>query len=134
MAKRLGKEVTVARLWLGCGWLGLAIVLWGTLTPEPPSLPQFGIPQFDKLEHFIAFLMLTSWFTAAFPEGRRPLWIAVIYAVLGGVIELVQGWSGFRDAEWFDWAADCVGVAAGAWYPASWLTLLRRKLITLYAG
>jgi|SRR5579863_10155679 len=128
-----GRAATVARLWLGLGWLGLAVVLWGTLTPEPPQLPQLPIPQFDKLEHFIAFLMLTAWFIAAFPGGRRWLWIAVIYAVLGGIIELVQGWSGFRDAEWLDWAADCVGVAAGVGYPARWLGALRRWCMNFYA-
>lgn len=128
------RAAAIERLWLGLGWLGLAIILWGTLTPEPPQLPQFGIPQFDKLEHFTAFLMLTSWFMAAFPGRKAALTIIVLCVLLGGAIELVQGWSGFRDAEWGDWAADCVGVAAGAWYPARWLGVLRRYLMNLYAG
>lgn len=128
-----GRAATVARLWLGLGWLGLAAVLWGTLTPEPPKLPELPIPEFDKLEHFMAFLVLTAWFTAAFPGGRRWLWIVAAFMVLGGLIEVVQGWSGFRDAEWLDWAADCVGVAAGMGYPARWLGVLRRRCIDFYA-
>jgi VanZ family protein len=128
-----GRAATVARLWLGLGWLGLAVVLWGTLTPEPPKLPELPIPQFDKLEHFTAFLILTAWFIAAFPGGRRWLWIGAAFIMLGGLIEILQGWSGFRDAEWLDWAADCAGVAAGAGYPARWLGTLRRRCIDFYA-
>ncbi|MGE5624370.1 MAG: VanZ family protein [Bacillota bacterium] len=125
------RPAVVERLWLGLGWLGLAIVLWGTLTPEPPKLPEPPIPQFDKLEHFTAFLLLTAWFSAAFTGRRRGLIIVCLFLVLGGVIELVQGWSGFRDAEWLDWAADCAGVAVGAWYPARWLAALRLRLIAV---
>src|SRR5690348_7921114 len=99
----------VQRFWLAVGITLVALIVWGSLTPSPPDM-DISLPDFDKVEHFGAYLMLTAWFTAAFP--RRWLWIAVAFAVLGGLVEILQGYTG-RDPEWGDWLADCIGVAAG---------------------
>jgi len=120
------------RLWLAAGWLMLAVVLWGTLTPEPPPLEP-PIPQFDKLEHFGAFLILTAWFCAAVRIRRRWLWIAVAFILLGGLIEIIQGWSGFRDAEWLDWAADSAGALFALWLPSLWLNRLHDRWVAGHA-
>ncbi|MFI4921124.1 MAG: VanZ family protein, partial [Gammaproteobacteria bacterium] len=87
--------------------------------------------QFDKVEHFGAFLLLNAWFIAAQPKRRFWWLITLAFIVLGGVIEIVQGWSGFRDGDWLDWAADSAGVVLGAWWPSLWLGRLRRRLIGL---
>lgn len=119
----------VQRLWLAVGLGLMALIVWGSLTPSPPHI-ELPLPDFDKLEHFGAYLLLTAWFSAAFP--RRCLWVAVFFAVLGGVIEILQGYTG-RDPDRFDWFADCIGVAAGAWYPAHWALRTRLFLIGRYA-
>lgn len=128
MAERRGAR----RLWLAAGWLMLAVVLWGTLTPEPPQLAP-PIPQFDKLEHFSAFFILTAWFCAAVRARRHWLWIAAAFILLGGLIEIIQGWSGFRDAEWLDWAADSTGAAFALWLPARGLSRLYAQWIARHA-
>lgn len=121
-------RVRVHRLWMAAGWLMLAVVLWGTLTPEPPQFISPPLPQFDKLEHFGAFLLLNAWFIAAQP-GRRRWWlITFAFIVLGGVIEIIQGWSGFRDGDWLDWMADNAGVVLGAWWPSRWLGRVHARL------
>lgn len=117
------------RLWLATGWLTLAVVLWGTLTPEPPDFISPPVPQFDKFEHFSAFLFLNAWFIAARPK-RRGRWLIILaFILLGGLIEIVQGWSGFRDADWYDWYADSAGVLLGGAWPSLWLARLYRWLM-----
>lgn len=117
------------RLWLACGWLVLAIVLWGTLTPEPPGFISPPLPQFDKFEHFGAFLFLNAWFIAA--QAKRRYWwsLTVGFIALGGLIEIVQTWSGFRDGDWYDWYADSAGVLLGAAWPSLWLARIHGYLI-----
>jgi VanZ family protein len=109
------------------GSILVALVIWGSLMRNPPQV-ELPIPQFDKLEHFGAYLLMTAWFAAAYPGRKRGLWIAAAFIALGGLIEILQGLSGYRDAEWLDWAADCLGVAAAFWYPRRWLTHLRARL------
>jgi len=118
----------VQRFWLAAGLALVALIVWGSLTPHPPDL-DISIPDFDKVEHFGAYLVLTAWFTAAFP--RRWLWVALVFAVLGGVIEILQGYTG-RDPEWGDWLADCIGIVAGVWYPARWALRVRLFLAERY--
>jgi VanZ family protein len=120
---------TVQGFWLTVGATLVALIVWGSLTPSPPNF-DITLPDFDKVEHFSAYLMLTAWFTAAFP--RRWLWVALVFAVLGGLIEILQGYTG-RDPEWGDWLADCLGVAAGVWYPARWALRIRLWLAQRYA-
>lgn len=118
----------VQGFWLAVGITLVAFIVWGSLTPHPPDV-DITIPDFDKIEHFGAYLMLTAWFSAALPRHWR--WVALTFAVLGGLIEILQGYTG-RDPEWSDWLADCIGVAAGAWYPARWALAARLWLARRY--
>ena len=118
-----------AQLWLGAGALLVALVAWGSLTPSPPDI-EIPIDHFDKVEHFGAYLIMTAWFAAAFP--RRWHWVALTFILVGGLIEILQMFTG-RDAEWLDWAADCTGAAIAVWYPTRWLARLRLAFIGFYA-
>lgn len=120
----------VQRSWLTAGLALMALIVWGSLTPTPPQFIELPIPQWDKVEHFSAYLLLTAWFIAAFP--RRWLWVALFFAVMGGAIEIAQGYTG-RDPDWFDWFADCAGVAAGAWLPSRWTLRVKDWLASHYA-
>jgi len=133
MAELHDRALALHRAWLAVGWGVIALVLWGCLTPAPPDL-EFGlnIPQFDKLEHIGAYLFLTPWFAAALPGWTRLLALMAAFVVMGGAIEIIQGYVG-RDADWFDWFADCAGVALGAWYPRLWLTRLHGHLTATHA-
>jgi VanZ family protein len=124
-----GIAAAVQRSWLTAGLALMALIVWGSLTPTPPNI-ELPLPQFDKVEHFGAYLLLTAWFTAAFT--RRWLWVALFFAFLGGAIEIAQGYTG-RDPDWFDWFADCAGVAAGAWFPARWALQAKLWLAARYA-
>ena len=63
----------------------------------------------DKLAHVVAFTIIPICLAIDFPFGRLST-LAGVSLLLGGVIEIVQGWVG-RDASWGDWASDAVGIA-----------------------
>ena len=98
------------RRWRVVFWLavvaGVVLALW----PHPvPHEPRF--PGADKVEHALSFALLVwiGW-RAGF---RSALALAVGLLALGGAIELAQGLTATRSAEWFDWLADAVGIALG---------------------
>lgn len=74
----------------------------------------FGLPHADKLVHGALFLVLSVlWLRAvdARPRGRRTVVLIAALALYGGLLELLQGATGARTAEWGDFAADLVGAA-----------------------
>lgn len=72
-----------------------------------PSPPGEGLI-WDKAAHAIAFVIIPVCLAILFPFGRL-ISLAAVSVLLGGAIEIVQGWVG-RDDSWGDLAADAVGV------------------------
>jgi len=67
----------------------------------------------DKFAHFLAYASLSFWF-AAMVDGRgRQLGVAIAFAVMGAVIEFLQGMTGYRDFEVADMVANAIGAALG---------------------
>lgn len=96
-------------LWSGVGFVACGVLLYASLMPSPPQLG--GVPAIDKIEHFIAYLVLGAWFAAILPG--RLLRIFVALSAFGLAIEVVQGMTGYRHAGALDFVADVAGVAAG---------------------
>ena len=91
-------------------WPGLALILWGELTPHPPDLGAiFG---WDKLQHFTAYFGLASMATKVI--GLKPKLPPTILDIilLGGFLELVQGFTG-RDPDIWDFVANSIGALSG---------------------
>src|SRR6185312_1525545 len=80
-------------LWLF--WPGVALIVWGELTPAPPHLE--GLFGWDKLDHFIAYFGLAA--MATMIVGIRPRLVAILAAIaaFSGLLELIQFAAG-RDA------------------------------------
>ncbi len=80
--------------------------------PQPPQIP--GQPS-DKVQHIMAFAVLTLLARLAYPATKR--WrLFVSLAFLGALIEAVQAIPMLhRDASLLDWLADCgaVGTTLG---------------------
>lgn len=76
--------------------------------PQPPQIP--GQPS-DKLQHIIAFAVLTLLARLAYPGTKR--WrLFVSLAALGALIKAVQAIPVLhRDPSLLDWLADCGAVA-----------------------
>lgn len=65
-----------------------------------------GLFPWDKADHYVSFGVLTALSLVAFP--KRSLWvIGSVIALLGGMIELIQGlpWV-HRDCDFWDWVAE----------------------------
>ena len=86
----------------------VGIVVWLSLTPKPPQLPQ--IMGWDKAQHFAAYACLMYWYGMSFRRHWR--WPAFLVG-LGVGLEFLQGYSGFRSFDPFDMLANTIGVGLG---------------------
>lgn len=105
---RLVRFIYVLSLWLF--WPGVALIVWGELTPHAPDLS--AILGWDKFQHFIAYFGLASMATVVIGLRRRLAWAILGVILLGGVLEILQFYTG-RDAEFLDFVANCLGALAG---------------------
>lgn len=97
-------------LWLS-GWLvGLAMLLWFSLTPLPLMLP---VAQGDKFEHLLSYAVLAWYAGALFAGWRTRIGAACALVLLGVVLEWLQGQTGYRYADPYDALANGVGVLLG---------------------
>ncbi len=97
-------------LWLGVGWLGVAVVTYFTLAPNPPRI---DLAEGDKVQHLVAYSFLMLWF-AQVQTGRAERRItALLLVALGIVLEFAQGLTGYRFMSAADMAANTAGVALG---------------------
>lgn len=94
-------------LFAGLFWSALVFAFVMAVVPHPPELP--GDPS-DKVQHILAFAVLTALALPAFATAR-PLRIGLALALFGALIELVQSVPALhRDASALDWLADCGAV------------------------
>jgi VanZ family protein len=102
--------VFLRRAWVAIGWLGVVLLFYLCLTPQPPEIP---MEQGDKLGHALAYVVLTYWWVTLFPETGRRVLIAAILLAVGIGIEFLQRWTGYRTFDYYDMLADAVGIAIG---------------------
>lgn len=89
-----------------------ALIGTGVLSLLPvTTLPPITFSVWDKAQHAIAFFVLGGLARAAYAVRSRVIVAAML--LYGAAIELAQGATGFRYADWRDWVADAVGVAVG---------------------
>lgn len=104
--------------------LSLCLVFWLSLSPSD-STPTVSLS--DKVQHALAFLLLTVAYGLMFPA--RPYAVLAGVAGLGVAIELLQAALPYgRRAEFADLAADLIGIGAG--FVLLWVLAGRRKLPT----
>jgi VanZ family protein len=88
---------------------GVLAVAWVSLLP-PDDLPQ-DVQVSDKVVHALAYAVLGA--LAVLSSFRWPAAIAAV-VVIGLLLEIAQGLSGYRSFEWADLLADAVGATVGA--------------------
>jgi len=86
----------------------LAGVIGGELAP--PGGPSIDI--WDKAQHFTAYAILALLVTLFSRAGRMAIFGVLGLIVLGGALEIIQGFVG-RDTELMDEVANTLGSAAG---------------------
>lgn len=98
-------------IWLAGGWLIILLITYLSLTHSPPAPLRFE--HADKLEHMAAYTLLMGWFCQLYFARKQRIWLAFAFIAFGGIIELLQGWSGYRTADWLDLLSDSLGVGLG---------------------
>lgn len=106
-----------ARHWRAASVVLLLVVLVGAIVPviwlwpdRRHVLSMFG--GMDKWAHALTFAFLAVWFAGQY---RKDAYWRIALGLLGFgiVIELCQRMVGYRSAEWFDVAADAIGIIVG---------------------
>lgn len=105
----MSRHLRLLRVWLVLGFIGCALLLYACLMPSPPQLVH--VPHYDKIVHFLAYLVLGAWFAEILP--RRLLWVFAGLVALGILIELLQSLTAYRSADVLDVAADVAGTVLG---------------------
>ncbi|MGD8841503.1 MAG: VanZ family protein [Gammaproteobacteria bacterium] len=85
----------------------------------------------DKLSHLVTYFFLAGWFGLLARNRAALFWTFAGLVAYGGLIEILQGTTSYRDAEWADLLADALGAAVGIWL---YFTPLRRFLLFVDRG
>ena len=128
LKERLLKWTVLASLYLF--WPGLFFVTWGELTPHPPAWTEFF---WDKSLHFTAYFGLAAMATLVLGNGRKLLWALVALAIFGGLLELLQGFTG-RDPDIHDEIANGIGLVAGYVVASAFAFALGRRSLVAKGG
>ncbi len=102
------RRLELAKLWYSLATLMLLVVAAASLLPAP----DVGVS--DKLSHVITYLVLAGWFSLLASNRVVLCWTAVGLLAYGMLMELLQGTTGYRYAEWGDVLANGAGVVAGS--------------------
>ena len=96
------------RIWFALGIMLLVVIVTGSLVP----VPKIDLPATDKLIHVSMYFLLMAWF-AQVVDMRYRLFLAIIFALLGLLLEIAQHATGYRRSEWADALANMTGVMLG---------------------
>lgn len=107
-----------ARTWRVLFWLAVVVGVVLALWPHPEPEAQL-FPLEDKVRHALAFATLIG--LGSLSRFRSMPRLAFGLLLLGAAIEVAQGFTATRSAEWGDLAADAIGIGAG------WLLLRLRE-------
>ena len=70
LATDMLSNTLLRRLWVGIGWFGVVLLIFLSLTPQPPEIP---IEQGDKFGHAFAYAMLMYWWAQLLRAARQRL-------------------------------------------------------------
>ena len=107
---RMSLASLLPRFWRGIGWFGVALLIYLSLAPMPVEIP---IEHGDKLGHALAYAVLMCWWAQLLTTPRQRVWLALGLIGLGIAIEYAQGWTGWRNFDYFDMLVNAVGVMLG---------------------
>lgn len=102
-------------------WVGIVTLIIVSVTPRDLLTP-LGINIWDKLQHVLAYTILSGLGVMAY-SGKK--YLAVIFiglVILGGVLEIIQSVIPGREASFEDAIANAVGAGIGLlFYQANWM-------------
>lgn len=109
-------------------WPAVLLVAWGELIPHQPDWTALV---WDKALHFTAYLGLAGMATVALGARKHALWAVVGLVLLGGALEILQGFTG-RDPDIYDEVANILGAIVGGC--SGWLLVSLLQVERLLPG
>ncbi len=101
-------QLRLLKLYYLLGVMMLVVVALLSLMPVP------GVGVSDKLSHLLTYFVLSGWF-GLLAMNRYRLGLSLVgLLVFGMLIELLQGMTAYRQAEWADLGANAAGILLGA--------------------
>jgi len=97
----------LVKIWYLLG--GLMLLAVGTVSLMP--VPDVGVN--DKLSHLVTYFFLGGWFSLLATNRVSLGWTIVGLIAYGILLELLQGMTAYRYAEWGDVLANASGTMAG---------------------
>ncbi|HEV7713953.1 MAG TPA: VanZ family protein [Steroidobacteraceae bacterium] len=98
-------------LWWAVGWALIALTFRDSLERDVPSFAHM-FPS-DKILHYTGYFLLALWF-AGVTHRKRYAIVGVLLICMGGLIEILQGaMNNGREADWFDFMANSLGIVTG---------------------
>ena len=106
------RELNRKSLWWAIAWGLLALVFIASLIPMPATTME--LPQgFDKYEHIFAYAVLSGYFGQLLSRYALHLRYALALFCMGALLEVLQGLTGYRSPDYYDLAANSIGVVLG---------------------
>lgn len=97
------------KAWLAVGFGFVALVVYLSLTHNPPPAPDVGF----KINHVLAYAWLMFWFAQVVRVGRVRVGVAIAFVLMGVALEYLQGMTGYRTFAYTDMRDNAIGVLAG---------------------
>jgi hypothetical protein len=116
-------------LWWGVGWLLVLATINASLQP---SVWIGEVVTNDKVLHFLGYTALALWFGGVARRGQYMI-VGSLLIALGGALEIGQGVMHMgRNADWFDFLANSLGIVTGLTISAlgvgNWMVWIERLL------
>ena len=99
-------------LWVAIGYALVVLVVYLSLTSNPVD-PILDFPYQDKLFHALAYFSLMAWFSQIYHDKFKRNMFAVIFVIMGFILEHLQSFNPERYAELGDMLANVTGVILG---------------------
>ena len=111
---RTASSLRLHSLWLTLGVFLIIVVIWASLTSDPPSTG-FKFAYADKVSHLLAYAVLMGWFAQIFPARGTRQWLVIGFILMGVLLEYAQALTANRTYEVADMVANTLGVVL-AWF------------------
>jgi VanZ family protein len=105
-----GGALRYRTLWLAVGYGLVALVVYLSLTPSPPDVPQVLSV---KTGHLVAYAVLMLWFAQIYGSLRTRLVLFAAFVLMGVGLELLQGLTSYRSFAPADMVDNALGALIG---------------------
>lgn len=112
MYTHAGPDLKLRLFWLAIGYLLVVLVIVLSLASIPVDM-EASFPYEDKVYHAFAYFTLMAWFAQVYHDSSRRIMFALIFIMLGVLLEFLQSFTADRFFEFGDMVANTTGVALG---------------------